>query len=392
MEKVLVRDSTYETCAAAVAEAFEIFPIAIKGKKVCIKPNGYRAVDLSVNSAYVTDYRVLEAVIKKVESLGPKEIVVGDSVATEYYGNSEEAMAGNNVKKVAGSYYKNLNKNLRVLELERPYKRPIAVFADVMDCDVFISVPKMKTHGLTMISGGVKNNFGIIAGAQKAWLHYISITPERFANGIIETYKWRKPDLIIMDGIIAMEGFGPGSPDINYAGKILAATDGMAMDTVFADMIGFSADEVPTLKAGKAEGIGETDIGNIEVVGSTKLDGPYKVPSPARATFSYKAGVGMDFTNIAYYRDRASYRPVIEKNLCMSSACWTGDGPLCVKNCPAAALSKQGEDIACNNKICLQCCSCMEWCPVKAIEMKPHEGVIKEYEQYEKDQNYPVYD
>ena len=48
-----------------------------------------------------------------------------------------------------------------MVDVEKPFKRKVAVLKDVLDADVYISLPKMKTHGLTMLSGAVKNNFGL---------------------------------------------------------------------------------------------------------------------------------------------------------------------------------------------------------------------------------------
>lgn len=96
------------------------------------------------------------------------------------------------------------NKNLTVVELDQPFKRKVAVFKDVLEADVYISVPKMKTHGLTRISGAIKNNYGLLTGAQKSWYHYYSVEPERFARILIEMFRLRPPDLVIMDAILAM--------------------------------------------------------------------------------------------------------------------------------------------------------------------------------------------
>ncbi|MCL5809032.1 MAG: DUF362 domain-containing protein, partial [Deltaproteobacteria bacterium] len=85
--KVLVIESSYESCAAAVERAFAAFPVAVAGKRVVVKVNAIRACDPD-SSAIVTHPALLKAVIDKLETLGPKRIIVGDSVGTESYGNS----------------------------------------------------------------------------------------------------------------------------------------------------------------------------------------------------------------------------------------------------------------------------------------------------------------
>ena len=66
MQKVLILDSTYDTCATAIDKVFETFPIDLKNKKVCIKVNALKAGDPD-EVAYVSDYRLLIQIIRKIE-------------------------------------------------------------------------------------------------------------------------------------------------------------------------------------------------------------------------------------------------------------------------------------------------------------------------------------
>ncbi len=86
--KVLVTDSRYEACAEAVAAAFAAFPLAVRGKKVVVKVNAIRGCDPD-HSAIVTHPDLVSAVVDRLETMGPREIVVGDSVGTESYGHSD---------------------------------------------------------------------------------------------------------------------------------------------------------------------------------------------------------------------------------------------------------------------------------------------------------------
>ncbi|MBE0556400.1 MAG: DUF362 domain-containing protein, partial [Proteobacteria bacterium] len=166
--KVVIMESSYETCAEAVEYAFASFPLAIAGKNVVVKVNAIRASDPD-NSAIVTHPALLKVVIDKLETLGPKQILVGDSVGTESYGNSRQVFDTTGLRAAAGPYYRNLSLSLKMVDVERPFKRRVAVLRDVLEADVYSSLAKMKTHGLTMLSGAVKNNYGLLAGAQKSW-------------------------------------------------------------------------------------------------------------------------------------------------------------------------------------------------------------------------------
>jgi uncharacterized protein (DUF362 family)/NAD-dependent dihydropyrimidine dehydrogenase PreA subunit len=378
MSKVLVLESTYDTCRDAVERVFAAFPVDVRGKRVAVKINALKACDPD-RQAMVTHYRMIQAVVDALERRGPAEIAVGDSVGTESYGNSERIFSSARLKEGAGQYYRNFNTHLTVVELEQPFRRKVAVLKDVLDADVYISMPKMKTHGLTMVSGSVKNNYGLLTGAQKAWYHYYSIAPEVFARILVEMYRLRKPDLVIMDAVLAMEGFGPASPETRWVHKVLAATDGVALDTVQTQIVGFRVEDVPYLRLCREMGLGETDIDRIEVLGDASPIAAYHRPTPPECSYSYKAGVGSGRTSIDFYRDRVAYRPLIA-----AEKCRYGDGCRdCVRICPSGALTEAGGPPVLDPGTCLICSACREACAYGALELVPHPAVLASLRAYE---------
>ncbi|MCK4984512.1 MAG: hypothetical protein KAS40_03280 [Desulfobacterales bacterium] len=68
MSRVLVTDSTYDTCREAVDLAFATFPIDIRGKRVALKMNALKAGGPD-RYAYVTHYKLIKAVIEKLETV-----------------------------------------------------------------------------------------------------------------------------------------------------------------------------------------------------------------------------------------------------------------------------------------------------------------------------------
>ena len=369
MSKVLVMESTYDACHEAVDQAFSAFPIDIAGKSVAIKTNALKAADPD-SQAMTTHYKLVKAVVKKVETFKPSRIVVGDSVGTESYGNSEYVFEISRQKEAAGSYYRNLNRHMTVVEMEEPFKRKIALLRDVMKADVYISVPKMKTHGLTMISGAMKNNYGLLAGAQKSWFHYYSGSPNRFARVVVELFRMRPPDLVIMDAILAMEGYGPASPEARWVDKILAATDAAALDTVEAKIVGFSVDDVPYLTIARELALGETNLNAIEVVGDASTIKEYHRPVPPESSFSYKAGVGSGWTNREFFRNRIAYRPVFSAEKCDQEC------KACVDACPSGALTRESAIPVLDPEKCMLCSACKESCEHEAIRLSPDENIL----------------
>jgi uncharacterized protein (DUF362 family)/ferredoxin len=368
--KVLVVESSYDSCAEAVARAFTTFPLEIKGKNVIVKVNAIRTCDPDT-SAIVTHPALLRAVIDKLETLKPKRIIVGDSVGTESYGNSRHIFDTTGLAEAAGPYYRNLSHNLQMVDIEKPFKRKVAVLKDILDSDVYISLPKMKTHGMTMLSGAVKNNYGLLAGAQKSWYHYYSEKPELFAEILIEMYRLRPPDLVIMDGILAMEGYGPCSPEVHRVNKVLASTDAVALDAVMAHMMGFGTDEVPYLRIARELGIGQTDLNAIDVEGDfSPIEGFNRPIVTPESTYCYLSGVGGGKTSRAFFADRVSYRPVFSDEKCPPGC------TACVDACPVEAL-KPGIPPELLSEECMLCSACMEACTHGAVRLVPDETLLK---------------
>ncbi len=104
MPKVMIHPATYENARPAVDRAFELFPLEFTGKKVLIKPNVLRSSQ--AHEGIVTHPAVLSAVVKKVESLNPASIVVGDNPGLFSYGANEESFKTTGLMDAAGDTIK----------------------------------------------------------------------------------------------------------------------------------------------------------------------------------------------------------------------------------------------------------------------------------------------
>jgi ferredoxin len=227
----------------------------------------------------------------------------------------------------------------------------------------------------------VKNNYGLLTGAQKAWYHYYSVSPEVFAGILVEMYRLRKPDLVIMDAILAMEGYGPASPETRWVNKVLASTDGVAMDTVQTQLVGFQFDDVPYLRLCREMGLGETDTRRIEILGDASPIADYHRPTPPEASYSYRAGVGSGRASIDFYRDRVAYRPAIR-----ADACRYGEGCRdCIRICPSGALTEGSGVPTLEPSTCFICSACKEVCPHAGLELVPHPSVLASLRAYEQE-------
>jgi uncharacterized protein (DUF362 family)/NAD-dependent dihydropyrimidine dehydrogenase PreA subunit len=355
MHRVMIQPSTYENCAAAVDRAFEKFPLEVAGKKVMIKPNLLRAS--SADEHIVTHPALVRAVVEKVETLSPADIVVGDNPGLFGYGDNEKCFQETGLMDAAGPHYRNIGDATRKRAFNPDFMPEIGVSQDILDADVLISLPKFKTHGLTVMTGAIKNSYGILPGAQKARLHGLAGTPERFHQVIVEVFRQRVPDLYIMDAVVGMEGNGPASPDLREIGLILAADNAVAMDAVVARMMGLDPGRLRFLQIARELGLGDFDAHTIHVEGAMPVLEDFKLPP-----LGGEAIVGNPEV-LEILEAKTLLRPVADPELC--TACGA-----CVDHCPVSALEFEDALPVVEADTCITCFCCQEICPEKAITLK----------------------
>jgi ferredoxin len=219
---------------------------------------------------------------------------------------------------------------------------------------------------------GVKNLFGCVVGMEKSrWHLRAGQDPMAFARMLAEINACVAPALTVMDGVVGMEGNGPGSGDPRQIGVIVASRDAVALDRVIMEVLGVPPEKLPVLTASSELGIGNANLSNIEVLGdsvsSVRVKG-FKLPEPSfplRRLFprGVQKLIKRALTN----------EPAFNHNLC--TRCGT-----CAKICPPQVISfeklrkadKRGYDtrLVIDRSKCIHCFCCQEVCPEGAITVR----------------------
>jgi uncharacterized protein (DUF362 family)/Pyruvate/2-oxoacid:ferredoxin oxidoreductase delta subunit len=355
MSKVMIHPATYENVRQAVDRAFELFPLKLKGKKILIKPNVLRMG--KAEEGITTHPAVLRAVVEKAETLQPAAIVVGDNPGALSYGANEESFEKTGLMEAAAGYYQNIGSDSVNVDFNADFMATVNLSRSVLEADIIISLPKFKTHGLTVLTGAIKNSYGFLPGAQKAKLHKAAGSPKRFHEMLIDVFRLRIPDLFIVDAVVGMEGNGPVSPDLRDIGLILASDNAVAMDAVMAVMMGCEPGQLRFLQKAKESGLGDYDLGTIEVIGELKRLPDFKLP-PLGGEASVSNQSMQD-----RLQSLTLLRPQADPELC------TGCGT-CVDQCAAMALSMNENLPQVDADSCITCFCCQEICPEKAMALK----------------------
>lgn len=355
MPKVMIYPADYDSVRQAVDRAFELFPVELKGKNVLIKPNVLRAS--RAEEGVVTHPAVLRAVVEKVEEMGPAQLVVGDNPGLFNYGANEEAFESTGLMDAAKGYYENIGNDSVEMAFNPDFMPTVSLSKAVLDADIIISLLKFKTHGLTVMTGAIKNSYGFLPGAIKARLHKAAGTADRFHEMLVDVFRLRIPDLFIMDAVVGMEGNGPASPDLRDIGLVLASNNAVALDSVVAFMMGCDPAKLRFLQKAKQEGLGDYDLRTIEVIGKLQPIADFKLPPlGGEALLNNEPMQQM-------IHDRMTLRPRADHELC--TACGT-----CVDQCPVDALAMVDELPEVDAEKCITCFCCQEICPEKAIVLR----------------------
>jgi len=119
---------------------------------------------------------------------------------------------------------------------------------EVMDADVIINLPKVKSHVQLTLTLGVKNLFGCVPGKMKAWWHMeAGKDRDRFGTMLVETARTINPDLTLLDGIIGHEGRGPSGGEPRQLGILGASPQVFALDRAVVELLGVNPGDVPTV-------------------------------------------------------------------------------------------------------------------------------------------------
>ncbi len=333
------------------------------GEKTLLKPNVLRGADPDL--CISTHPSVLKAVTRVFRGVC-SDITYGDSPGSDgvaaHMRNSRLASAADELELPLADFEGGREITFR----GSPFTKKFLLANGVIESDALISLSKMKTHMLTRITGAVKNQFGCIPGNAKKGYHIKMPDSFEFSKMLVSLTLVLAPRLYIMDGIMAMEGNGPGGGDPVAMNVLLFSQDPVALDAAMCMLLELSPEYVPTMKPGREWGLGTYKAEEIEFVGDS-IDrlrngdfhiqrGPLKNPIPR--------GI------VSFIKNIITTRPVIDESKCVACG-------VCVEACPVSPKAvdwhggrKNGPPSYRYGR-CIRCFCCQELCPEAAISVKP---------------------
>jgi len=246
-----------------------------------------------------------------------------------------------------------------VMEVENSkgylYKK-FTITKRIKDFDVIISLPKLKTHPLTYITAAVKNNFGFIPGLRKTEFHLKLPDRELFSEMLLDLLTTIKVNLVILDGIVAMEGNGPASGVPRKVGAILASRNPVALDFVACQLVGYkNLLDIPTNRVAVERGFFHPE--DMEILGE-KVEN-LQVKDFKRIPHDISQRIPKFL--LKWLKNLLSPKPKIIDELC--NHCY-----YCIEDCPVKCVEKnKGGTLSIRYSDCIRCFCCQEFCPQGAI-------------------------
>ena len=230
-----------------------------KGASVVVKPNV--CFWKNTDGMIITDPRLLRAVLEIVKERTDKILVVESDNNS---GTAEKRLKRSGIMDVIEeSEVDFLNLSRDEFEEHEVAGFKIRIPKTVLKAEYFINMPKIKTCNVanTVVSIAMKNMFGILGNRKKMVFHKKLLDILLYLNRII------RQDLIIVDGIIGMEGLGPvwGKPvDL---GLIVSGFNPVTVDAVCCRIMDINPYSVELLWRAYKTKMGEMDVEKIEILG-----------------------------------------------------------------------------------------------------------------------------
>ncbi|HPM76531.1 MAG TPA: DUF362 domain-containing protein [bacterium] len=332
------------------------------GERVLIKVSMLRAAKPA--DAVTTHPMVAVGLALLLREIGATP-VIGDSCGGADYGFSEQALIETGIKPLADAHgietvlFETAGSVITPV-VNGKFLREIPVSKAVLAADAVISMPKLKTHIETLMTGAVKNMLGCLPGAGKLLIHRTAPSPYDLGQALLDIYSAVRPRLCVMDGIVAMSGNGPSRGAPHKVGALLASTDGVALDHVAARLIGYKPRLIPTILDAKERGLGETDEAAIEILGEALADlKPVDFALCSNTMMRAMPKFLLRILNRWFF----TVRPEWNDAGCIRCG-------LCERSCPVGAIVIADDKLTIDHKKCIDCFCCFELCPEKGIKVR----------------------
>jgi uncharacterized protein (DUF362 family)/Pyruvate/2-oxoacid:ferredoxin oxidoreductase delta subunit len=232
----------------------------------------------------------------------------------------------------------------------------------VLEADLVLNLPKLKTHSLTVFTGAVKNLYGTIPYGLRLDGHRRFGRNDLFSRMLVDVFSAIPRQFTIMDAVIGMGGEGPSSGVPKEIGLIIAGEDGVAVDAVASSIIGHDPLQVVTTSEAHKRNLGLGDLERIQVIGESLARVRVRDFRPSLAA-SRLFRRRLPSRLYAFVSGKLILTPEIIREKC--TACLE-----CLTVCPARTIHLVRDAVWVDEAGCIHCLCCHEVCVQRSIRLK----------------------
>jgi uncharacterized protein (DUF362 family) len=257
---VVSRADSYESpLIERIIEGIRLCGINVAGRSVLLKPN---LVEFDPHGVINTNPAVVAAAIEAFKRLDARKVTVAEGPG--HRRDNEYLLSASGLQSALDQHrtrYVDLNSDdVSALTLTSRFTSLGRLYFPntVLEADLVVSMPKLKTHHWAGVTLSMKNMFGVIPGCIYGWpknvLHWAGID-----ESIVDINSaLAMPRFAIVDAIVGMEGNGPIQGTPKHAGVLIFGEDPVAVDATAARLMRIDPGKVKHLR------IAAEFLGNIE--------------------------------------------------------------------------------------------------------------------------------
>jgi len=244
----------------------------VKGKNIFLKING---ISDQVVPGQCTNPWVIEAVIQKLQSeIKGVKITMGDAdlAASEQLDEAARVWSFKDLAKKYGVRFVNLSKDKLIKrKIKGKIFKELHIPKSVLGADTIITMPVLKSHCLTHLTGALKNQWGIVPRVR----HQYHLTADQCIadiNKFLSNIKF-----VVMDATMCMEGNAPRTGIPKECNLIITGPDRVSIDTAAADYMDLPSFDNPMMIAAEETGVGKRKY---TLAGDKVKKNPFVKPQP----------------------------------------------------------------------------------------------------------------
>jgi uncharacterized protein (DUF362 family) len=232
-----------------------------KGAKVLVKPNiGW---DVTPENGANTNPLLVRRIIEHCINAGAKEVRVFDHACDNWVRTYRTSGIERAVKDAGGMIVSgDSERYYQQVSLPKGTKISDAMVHElVLESDVFINVPVLKSHSSARLTIGMKNNMGIVW--DRGYWHRNDLH-----RCIAEFAAYRKPHLTVVDAYAVMKANGPrgiSRDDVVLMKAQILATDIVAADAAAAKLFGMGPETIPYIMYAEEMRLGTKNLDALSI-------------------------------------------------------------------------------------------------------------------------------